>query len=70
MKIEFWKNLKLRIDKLQVKVTISDAECIIKTLSSTQIECYTGGYSNSSIKAAIQVYTLSKGQALNVINSN
>lgn len=51
-----------------MSVTIAGVECIIKTVSSTQITCLTEPYPRSSIKVPVKVTVAGKGLALNVSN--
>ena len=39
-----------------VTVLIAGSECSIRSISSNEIKCSTGSYSNSSIKALIEVF--------------
>ncbi|CAF0756351.1 unnamed protein product [Brachionus calyciflorus] len=48
-----------------VKVLIAGSECEIISVTSTLIECTTGSYSQSSIKALIEVYVNDVGLAIN-----
>lgn len=50
-------------------MTISGTECLIKSVSSTKIECYTGSFTQSSVKALIELYVDEVGLALNVNNN-
>ncbi|CAF0710276.1 unnamed protein product [Brachionus calyciflorus] len=48
-----------------VTVLIAGSECSIRSISSNEIKCSTGSYSNSSIKALIEVFINGVGLALN-----
>ena len=51
-----------------VKVTIAGTECLVTSLSVTQIICQSEPYTKSSIKADVYVEILNNGLALNVSN--
>lgn len=49
----------------QISVTIAGSTCDILSYSNNQIECQTGAYSYSSIKALVQLFIKNYGYALN-----
>jgi hypothetical protein len=55
-----------RSNKNDVKVLIAGSECTVLTSSASQIQCETGTYALSAIKAPIQVIINNIGSALNV----
>lgn len=55
-----------RTTSSNVKVIIAGSECTIISTSATQIQCETGSYALSTIKAPIEVHVENSGAALNV----
>jgi hypothetical protein len=48
----------------KVTVTIAGSKCDLSSISKNQIECRTNSYSQSSIKALVQVFIQDSGLAV------
>ena len=55
-----------RTNRLDVIVTIANTICDVSTVTTTEIKCYTNGYTGSSTKALVQVFVANTGYGLNV----
>ena len=62
----YLKKKKHRTANTDVKVTIAGVECTIISTSANQIQCETGSYEFSTIKASIEVNIVNAGLARNV----
>ena len=49
-----------------VTVTIAGSQCVVSSLTSTQIQCRTNSYAHSSVTAPVNVFIQNSGLAYNV----